>query len=487
MKKVLSLIGMAALFSLIGANLAAAANGTITGVVKNIVTGAAIIGATVNDGNKGSTTTDVNGVYTLSEPAGSYTLTTSATGYQTTTQLSTVVAGVATTNNWSLTAAYGNQPIPAANMNYSILAWSDLGMHCDQWDFSYFMLLPPSNNLRVQVFQRGSKSNPVTTGITVSYAFPKKTDSTLHTNWWTFQNQYGFNKPANIGYTGTPMAGTMPVDPANLSFHVTAIPLTPWDDDGTWDPYGTATITVKDLNGNVLQTASVSAPGSTEMNCGNCHGSQTVSIELDILQKHDAHNGTTLAADYANGILHPCNMCHSDNAMIPPAPGQAGVESLSLALHNWHKDKMNYNSVSAATSPDCFNCHPGPQTQCLRGIMARAGKTCHDCHGDLYQMAIDMQNGRQPWLQLPKCSKCHDAVHAENANTLYRNSILNNAPSSSMNGKLYCQGCHSCTHGEYISTLPQDQTIPQQFQGDGYWIWNCTVCHTNKGVQNMHH
>ncbi|HEY6872330.1 MAG TPA: carboxypeptidase-like regulatory domain-containing protein, partial [Geobacteraceae bacterium] len=174
MKRVLSLIGMAALFCLIGANLAAAANGTITGVVKNIVTGAAIIGATVSDGNRGSATTDVNGVYTLSEPAGSYTLTTSATGYQTTTQLSTVVAGVATTNNWSLTAAYGNQPIPAASMNYTILAWSDLGMHCDQWDFSYFMLLPPSNNLRVQVFHRGTTTNPLTTGITVSYAFPKK-------------------------------------------------------------------------------------------------------------------------------------------------------------------------------------------------------------------------------------------------------------------------------------------------------------------------
>ena len=40
-------------------------------------------------------------------------------------------------------------------MNYVILAWNDLGMHCAQDDYSYFLILPPFNTLHAQVFERG--------------------------------------------------------------------------------------------------------------------------------------------------------------------------------------------------------------------------------------------------------------------------------------------------------------------------------------------
>ena len=114
-------------------------------------------------------------------------------------------------------------------------------------------------------------------------------------------------------------------------------------DDGTWNPYGAADITVKDSNGAVVQTASVVAPVSTEMNCQNCHG--TTNPQLDILQKHDSLNGTTLVADQAKGVLHQCSECHADNAL--GAPGKTGVESLSLAMHNFHKDKMDDDGSSS--------------------------------------------------------------------------------------------------------------------------------------------
>ncbi|HEY6874631.1 MAG TPA: carboxypeptidase-like regulatory domain-containing protein [Geobacteraceae bacterium] len=482
MKKAGILITIAAAFTMATSALGAT-NGTITGVVKDIVTGNPISGATINDGGRNTATTNGSGVYTLSEPAGSYTLKATMSGYQTTWQVNTVSSGVVNTVNWSLTAAYGNQYIPATGMNYSVLAWNDLGMHCDQDDYSYFMVLPPFNTLHVQVVNRNGTTSPIMSGITVSYAFAKKTDSTLHTNWWTYQSQYGFNQPANIGITGTPLAGTMVADANNLSWVATGIPITPYDDDGTWDPYGTATITVKDSVGNVLQTASVLAPVSTEMMCSNCHG--TTNPQLDILTKHDALSGTTLVADYNAGTRHACSQCHSDNAV--GAPGVPGVESLSLAMHNFHKDKMTYTTIAANTTPDCYNCHPGPRTQCLRGIMERAGKSCHDCHGDMYGMTTSMQNGRQPWLQEPGCSKCHDAKHAENASILYRNSIFQNAPNNNMSGKLYCEACHNSTHGEHITSNAADPTIPNQFQGDSYWIWNCNVCHNNKTVQQMHH
>lgn len=96
-------------------------------------------------------------------------------------------------------------------------------------------------------------------------------------------------------------------------------------------------------------------------------------------------NGTTLVTDHANGILHQCSECHSDNAI--GAPGKTGVESLSLAMHNFHKDKMTTTTIAANTNPICYNCHPGTNTQCLRGIMEKAGKTCIDCHGDMNKMA----------------------------------------------------------------------------------------------------
>ncbi len=456
-------------------------SGSISGTVKDINTNTAISGATISDG-RNNAVTDANGNYSLAENPGTYTLTATANGKVQTWQTTNVTSTTNPTVNWSLTNAYGSQAIPAANMGYTIFAWNDLGMHCDQDDYSYFSVLPPYNTLHVQIKNRNNKAGAITSGVKVSYNFPKKTNSTLHTNFWTYASKYGWNIAPNTGISGTQLSGNMAVDSNNKGFVATGIPITPYDDDGTWDPYGTANITVTDTNNNVLQTATVVAPVSTEMDCKNCHG--TTNPQLDILQKHDAHNGTTLAADQAAGILHQCSECHSDNAL--GAPGKPGVESLSLAMHNFHKDKMNYTQAATNTTPGCYNCHPGTKTQCLRGIMERAGKTCTDCHGDMYGMTSSLQGGRQAWLQEPKCGDCHDSKHQENTNTLYRDSILNNSPNSSMNAQLYCEACHNSTHGEFTSANAADPTIPQKFQGDNYWIWNCTVCHPNKSQGQMH-
>ncbi|HEX9113249.1 MAG TPA: carboxypeptidase regulatory-like domain-containing protein [Nitrospirota bacterium] len=451
----------------------------ISGTVKDIATGSAIAGATVYAGTQ-SAITNSSGVYSLSVAAGSYTLSASASGYLTTSQLATVGSS-GTAVNWALTKSYGNQAIPAANMNYVVLAWNDLGMHCDQDDYSYFAVLPPFNTLHAQVFQHGG-GDLMTSGITVSYSFPKKTDSTLHTNFWTYAPQYGWNVPANVGITGTPLSGNMKLDARGLGFVAEGIPITPYDDDGTWDPYGTAVLTVKDSYGRVLQTADVVAPVSTEMMCSNCHG--TTNPQLDIIMTHDRYSGTTLYNDWKAGKVHLCAECHSSNAL--GAPGKAGVESLTLAMHNFHKDKMQYSTAAVNTTPDCYNCHPGPKTNCMRGIMYRAGKSCHDCHGDMNTMAASLLAGRQGWLDMPKCGSCHDANHAENSNTLYRNSVLQNGPTSGMNNRIYCEACHNSTHGEYTSANAADASITRKFQGDDYWIWNCNVCHSGMSQRNMH-
>jgi CarboxypepD_reg-like domain len=463
-----------------GASLAVAtANSKIAGVVKDIATGSTIAGATVSTGTQNAVSNS-SGAYSLAVAGGNYTLSVSAAGYLVTRQITTVVSGATQTVNWALTKSYGNQSIPASS--YVVLAWNDLGMHCDQDDYSNFCVLPPFNTLHAQVFRHGGDSGLSTSGITVSYAFPKKTNSTLHTNFWTYAAKYGWNVPANVGITGTPLAGNMSLDSKGLGFVATGIPITPYDDDGTWDPYGTAVLTVKNSTGTVLQTANVVAPVSTEMMCSNCHG--TTNTQLNILQAHDSLSGTHLAADQAAGILHVCGSCHQDNAL--GLAGQAGIESLSLAMHNFHKDKMNTTATSSALTPDCYNCHPGPKTQCERGIMARAGKSCHDCHGDMYAMTNSLKSGRQAWLQEPQCGSCHDAGHAENSNTLYRNSVLKNGPTSDMNNKIYCEACHNSTHGEYTTSNPADTSITTKFQGDTYWIWNCNVCHSGMTQRSMH-
>lgn len=452
-------------------------NTSIVGVVKDINTGATISGATITNGSV-STTTNSNGAYTLNVAAGKYTLYAMKPGYLKTSQICTVTSGANATVNWSLTKSYGTQPIPAANMSYTVLAWNDLGMHCDQDDYSYFMVLPPYNTLHAQVFKRDG--GDISTGVKVSYAFPKKTNSALHTNFWDYASQYGFNVPANVGISGTPLAGDMKLDSSGRGYVAEGIPITSYDDDGTWDPYGTATITVKDSSGKMLQTADVVAPVSTEMMCSNCHG--TTNPQLDILKKHDARSGTTLAADQAKGIVHACAECHADNAL--GAAGKPGVENLSLAMHKFHAQ----NASIPATTDGCYNCHPGPKTNCLRGIMSRAGKGCVDCHGDIAKVASSIENGHQPWLNEPKCADCHDSKHQENDGTLYRFSVLQNALKSDMNNKIYCEACHNRTHAEYTTAINADTSITKKFQGDNYWIWNCTVCHSDESYdgQTMH-
>lgn len=460
-----------------------AVSGAVSGVVTDITTGSPLAGVVVSDG-KTTVTTGADGAYKLTSAAGSCIFTATLAGYESTSRLCRVVGGTTVATNWRLTPAhgdyidYGANPsspqIPAAAMDYVILAWNDLGMHCAQDDYSYFLILPPYNTLHVQVFQRGA--GVVTSGITVSFAFPNKTNSAANTNFWTYAASYGWsNLQPNIGITGTPLAGTMKPDASGIGFVATGIPLTPYDDNGTWNPYGTAVITVRDSSTNaVLQTASVVVPISTELNCSNCHG--TANPQLNILQAHDRRSGTTLAADQASGKPHLCGECHADNAL--GLPGKPGVENLSLAMHNFHKDKMNVSADPG--TPDCYNCHPGPRTRCLRGVMSRAGMSCRDCHGDMSGMAAALKAGRRPWLDEPKCGDCHGPKHRENANTLFRDSVLNNSPEAGMNGKIYCEACHNSTHAEFTSSNSADNnTMPQQLQGDNYWIWNCYVCHTD--------
>jgi hypothetical protein len=326
------------------------------------------------------------------------------------------------------------------------------------------MVLPPYNTLHAQVFSGGD----LRTGYTVEYRFPKKTDSTLHTDFWQYASSFGYTLAPNVGLAGKGLSGTMVKDAKGLGYVAEGIPITPYDDDGTWDPYGTAIITVK--NGTtVLGEQEVVAPVSTEMNCSTCHGA---NFAVSILTLHDNANGTSLLADANAGHPHACAECHADNAL--GRAGQPGIPSLSVAMHRRHDGKV------PNTMDGCYSCHPGPKTQCNRGVMVRAGKTCPDCHGTMTQVWQSAVNGRQPWLNEPTCASCHGSKYGENSGKLYRDSVLK-ATYHEMDNKIYCEACHNSTHAEYVSNNAADAVVPKAYQGDSYWIYNCKVCHNSAG------
>jgi hypothetical protein len=153
-----------------------------------------------------------------------------------------------------------------------------------------------------------------------------------------------------------------------------------------------------------------------------------------------------------------CAECHASNAL--GAPGVAGVSNLSKAMHNRHARYV------PSTLDGCYNCHPGPQTQCFRDVMREDGMECQDCHGSMSRVA----RNRTPWLREPRCDNaaCHGSQFQQNQ-PLYR--------MSKEHGGIYCEACHDSTHAIAPSTQPNDNIKFEYLQGDPGMIHECTVCH----------
>jgi hypothetical protein len=373
-------------------------------------------------------------------------------------------------------------PSGASAARYAVFAVNDLGMHCYQRSYAGFMILPPANNLKVQVFRKGGEeARLVTSGIKVQYTILGNTKSSNKTDFWKYASSYGWpGLAANVGITGHRLSGSMKRVAGAPYWEVTAIPITPYKDDLSFDPLQVARVTVRNARTNkvVAVQPKVVVPVSDEMRCDLCHG--PADTAGSILQAHDAANATHLYADLQAGVRHACSECHKDNAL--GAPGLPGVLPLSQAIHGAHADKMDTPSVAAFGTP-CYTCHPGAQTKCLRGRMAQAGFTCTSagCHGDMAQVAGSQAAGREAWLQEPTCGGCHGVRYAENPGQLYRNSYLRNGPED-MNGKMIqCESCHGSPHAEWRSTKSIDNQVPLQLQGAATYIKRCTACHGDAG------
>ena len=364
---------------------------------------------------------------------------------------------------------------------YVVIGWNNLGMHCYNRNFSDLAVLPPWNTLLAQVIQRGDPPVIVTEGITVTFSFPENTYSVGKSNFWDYSLPlFGVDLPDNIGLNGIGLSGAMKLDGDH--FIAEGIPLTEFNDNDLINrqPYQLASLVVRDANGNELATNQVVAPVSTEMHCDYCHsdhgpGNEDIAtgvVEQNILTKHDAENMDEYPPGHQGPLMgrRPilCAECHASNAL--GAPGVAGVPNLSNAMHEKHA------GISPDSTTGCYNCHPGPQTQCLRDVMSSVyNMQCTNCHGGMDQV----KTNPDPWLNEPRCDTCHHEPGYEQDQALYR--------LSKGHGGIYCEGCHDSTHAIAPSTQPRDAIKFINLQGHIGVLDTCTVCHlTDPGAGGPH-
>jgi len=346
--------------------------------------------------------------------------------------------------------------------SYTVIGWNDLGMHCISPSFKEMAILPPYNNLFVQIIQKGSTPQLVTSGITVTYALQNNTTVAGKTDFWQYVQQlFGVNPAPGTGLGGNGLSGTMKA--VGDHFEATGIPALPYNDKMVWNPYQTALVTAKNSAGKVIGTTQVVIPVSDELNCQKCHAGGSGSVETNILTLHDSLNGTNLMSE--RPVL--CANCHGSNAL--GMPGDPNLPSLSEAMHGRH-------ASLGSNTPTCYDCHPGPKTNCSRSAIEGMGPEngnpeCERCHGSLQQVADSISQGRDPWLQEPTCEQCHGTAYATGAD-LYRN--------SRGHGGVFCSACHNSPHAWYPSLNKADNYQPLKLQKSSGPIGKCSVCHTSK-------
>jgi hypothetical protein len=350
---------------------------------------------------------------------------------------------------------------------YVVFAWNDLGMHCLNPTYDQAVILPPYNNLKVQVVKRGAVPAVVTNGLTVTYSVDNNTYSVGKANYgqfWTYaQKLFGATLAPNIGLTGNGLKGAMKAEVGYFSAE--GIPVVPIYDNGVKDPYQQATITVKDATGKIVATTKATIPTSDEINCAKCHG---VNAFDDILKKHDLAHQTKLM----NSKPVLCASCHGSPALGSTTPGSSG-KFLSQAIHGFHATK-------GAT---CYDCHPGNTTKCSRSARHTAADgNCTTCHGSMANVASTIAAGRIPWANEPNCVSCHPGVSGVDTGiSLYRN--------SHGHGNLFCSACHGSPHAMIPSLQAKDNYQALQYNGATRpvkTIGSCGICHTSsRGINKM--
>lgn len=176
--------------------------------------------------------------------------------------------------------------------------------------------------------------------------------------------------------------------------------------------------------------------------CQSCH----YTPALDLLQagpqsgpKGDADaNGRNQLAHQSNSrVMHGHHGKLEENGKPLFTPIDAPVQGVDASGNGI---VTNQAVRLQALEENCYQCHPGKETKCLRGAMFNGGMLCSDCHGSIQQVGNDFTRDvttknpmpgalaktlgtdfylpgsttpRVPWGNEPGCGSCHtgDAVN----------------------------------------------------------------------------
>lgn len=425
--------------------------------------------------------------------------------------------------------------------DYTIIAWNDLGMHCMDADYSVFSILPPYNTLVAQIVKTGKEPDKLDDNdVELTYepipdpdTGDENTYSAGKTNFWDFvQALFGISLQSDEGLKGkkwTDFPQPLDYDKNWHWFIAEGIPVTPYTDSGNKNFYPMVKVVAKDKNGNILATTRTVLPVSDEMTCIECHGSNSnytdtkpstgwendpnpeKDYRYNILKLHDdKHDISAYLSDlqakgynYQQSLYQTaksgtpilCSACHKSNAL--QGSGIAGISPLTQAMHSKHataidpETELKLDDISNRGS--CYKCHPGKQTQCLRGAMGKTGIQCQDCHG---KMSVVGKAGREGWFDMPNCQACHHDGKREKVAIIngqlrqVSDTRFATNPNTPMDGySLYrfskghkgikCEACHGSTHAIYPSSHHGDNLQSEDLQGYAGTIRECYVCHGN--------
>jgi Bacterial Ig domain len=470
----------------------------------------------------------------------------------------------------ALAAAFLSAPSAAQTGGPArLIAWNDLGMHCMDPDFSIFSILPPYNNINAQLIVGGKLVVNASTFI-ITYEAVADPSGSINktsigkTNFWQWALPlFGLSLAPDVGLTGAAMPGAanQPQPSAYEAiwkwFHADGIPLTPFDDAGNYKPYGLMRLVARNQAGQLVASTVTSTPVSQEMLCSQCHASGSSPLarpsggwaydpdpvkddRLNVLKLHDEkHLGTaaftsalaTLGLNPA-GLLASatldqrpilCAACHGSNAL--PGTGLAGIEPLTEAMHARHALVPNEHGLLLDNVQDrsaCYTCHPGNQTQCLRGAMGKAigsdgqfAMQCQSCHGSQSDVGA---HGRVGWLDQPNCQQCHTGTATQNSGAIRFTSVFDAAGNphvpanltfatepdvpaagfslyrfSAGHGDLQCSACHGSPHAIWPTSEANDNLQATLLQGHVGTLTDCSTCHSNlednqllQGPHGMH-
>lgn len=430
--------------------------------------------------------------------------------------------------------AFTIPPFDKEKDKYVLLAWNNLGMHCLSDSDPYWILLPPANDIYAQLVKRGNPPEVITEGVELTFDVEEAFENPQQrVRFWEFADKLlGADLEPGVGVGGLRVNDTMIYDEHLHAFTAPFIPVVPYEQDGSYNPYPLFTIRAQNKEtGELLAETMTVAPTSSEMGCKNCHGGDwrvdgvagfTDETSRDILIAHDKNSGTNLLEKAEKGEPMLCQSCHADPVL--GTKGNPELLNFPAAVHGWHANFLTEREGMQA----CVACHPsrpeGP-TQCFRSHHSDY-MDCTNCHGTLEDHALSLLkkeheagkkgaarlmedlkprmvdsveeiNSRIPWLQEPDCLNCHDnyavaeTVDAFNTwtsggDTLYRHR-------HDELGALMCEACHGSTHAVYPATKntygeDRDSIQPLQYQGNYRPIGNdCMVCHTTQPEGEGHH